>query len=409
MRLRRKDLIVTTLLLTLSLMIFLIGITFNIGMNHFIKDSLNQVPKNKMLVFQEKWLENPLVSEYIERITKEGLLLESGKMYYGIGGKFNKDQLVQPKENIESVEKQAFLIFEFYNLAHNKFLVSGRGIAKDDTGKIVLPLYFDTENNQKNYDNYFFEHSTLDSGTDYLGKKIIIEFMDSNESVFKKEFEVVGVYDNSKTQNETIDVLLSYNDLKTITEKISPPEILSNKNYYMLTSSFEDNENIKDSIRSIINRKIEINEIVHFDPLFEFVMISSLIAYMVSALLIAVTIIYISIITSRNVSTRKSEIGLMYSIGYSFKNIKQIFLLENLWISFIGYMITFVLYTITILYVNSKIAQEGVIDIVNLQFMIQLPICILILFAGMGLIIIATLWQLKKVNQLEITEIIKVK
>ena len=392
MKLRRKDTIITVILLTLSLMTFLLGVTFSKGMNQFVEESLNQTPKNRILIFNSNLLDDTAVNNYIENSIKEGLFLDGGKMYYGVLGQLNE---------------QNNLFFEFYSPAYDQFLIAGKGIDKLETGKIVLPLYFDSANNQNNQLDYFMDRSILDSGTNYLGTKIVINFINSSDEKFEKEFEVVGVYDNSKTQNEATYALLSYGDLKSISEEILNPEVLENNNKYILSNSFEDNVNIKASVKAELDQRISIKEIISFDPLFDFVLMVRIISFMISVILLTVTLIYIAIMTTRNVTTRKREVGLMYSLGYTFADIKRIFLLENMWISLAGYVTTLVLYTIFIGYVNAKIAHEGVIYILNLHFELQIWMFLFSLFIGMGSIMMATLLPLKKVNQIEITEIVK--
>lgn len=402
LRLRKKDLIITTILLSFSLLVFLLGYTFSLGLNHFVDTSLHHIPNIRTLTFQSDSDISNNVQKYIDEATAEGLIIDNGEMVYGIMGKHDIQSLEPTLDELKSQ-----LICDFYSSAYDDYIVVGRGLKKNDLDKIVLPLYLDVQDNQGYNLELLRDRSELDSGLNYLGVTFNMYFEDAKtHSKIERTFEVVGVYDNSKTQNDVQTALISYDALATLSQKIYEQDSDSIKSQYVITSSYSKNETVKKEIRAHNDEWISIIERSGFDSLYDFILIANLLSSVLSGILITITLAYISIITIRNVDRRRSEIGVLYTVGYSFKQIKSFFLLENIFISLVGYFVTFIIYVVSVIMINRLIFEKGVIEIINIVFRVDLLMFFLVLLFGQLLIIFTSIWRLKRVHTLEIKEML---
>lgn len=402
LRLRKKDLILTTFLVSLSLLVFLWGYTFSSGLNDFVETSLHHIPNIRTLTFQSDSDISNNVQKYIDEATAEGLIIDSGEMVYGIMGKYDIQSL---EPSLDELKSQ--LICDFYSSAYDDYIVVGRGLKKNDLDKIVLPLYLDVQDNQGYNLELLRDRSELDSGLNYLGVTFNMYFEEAKtNSKIERTFEVVGVYDNSKTQNDVQTALISYDALAILSQKMYGQDSDSIKSQYVITSSYSKNEIVKNEIRAHNDQWISIIERSGFDSLYGFILIANLLSSVLSGILITITLAYISIITIRNVDRRRSEIGVLYTVGYSFKQIKSFFLFENIFISLVGYFVTLIIYVVSVFLINRLISEKGVIDIINIVFRVDLLMFFLVLLFGQLLIILTSIWRLKRVHTLEIKEML---
>lgn len=402
LRIRKKDLIITTILLSFSLLVFLLGYTFSSGLNHFVETSLHRIPNIRTLTYQSDSELSDNVQRYIDEATADGLIIDNGVMVYGIMGKHDIQSL---EPTLDTFKSQ--LICEFYNNAYDSYIVAGRVLKKTDLDQIVLPLYLDNQNNQSFNLELLTDRSELDSGLNYLGVTFNVYFEDAKtQSKIKRTFEVVGVYDNSKTQNDAQTALISYEALKALSQKVYGQDSDAIELKYVITSSYSTNEIVKREIRALNDEWKSINQRSGFDSFYDFILIAGLLSSILSGILITVTLVYISIITIKNVDRRRSEIGVLYTLGYSFKQIKSVFLVENIFISFCGYIVTFIIYVISIFMINRLISEKGVIDIINIVFRTDLLMFFLVLLVGQLLIVLTSIWRLRRIHVLEIKEMI---
>lgn len=402
LRIRKKDLIITTILLSFSLLVFLLGYSFSSGLNHFVETSLHRIPNIRTLTYQSDSELSNNVQKYIDEATADGLIIDNGVMVYGIMGKHDIQSL---EPTIDTSKSQ--LICEFYNNAYDDYIVAGRGLKRNDLEKIVLPLYLDIQDNKSYNLELLTDRSELDSGLNYLGVTFNVYFEDAKtKSEIQRTFEVVGVYDNSKTQNDVQTALISYDALATLSQKVYGQDSDAIELKYVITSSYSTNEIVKKDIRALNDEWKSINQRSGFDSFYDFILITNLLTSILSGILITVTLVYISIITIRNVDRRRSEIGVLYTVGYSFKQIKSFFLVENIVISLCGYFVTFIIYVISIGMSNRLISEKGAIDIINIVFRVDLLMFTMVLLVGQLLIVFTSIWRLRRIHVLEIKEMI---
>ncbi len=158
-----------------------------------------------------------------------------------------------------------------------------------------------------------------------IGKKVSISIVD-NYQVIDFDIKITGISKNSSISlvDDTIHAYIKYSKLEKIYDD---NDIDLNPNN--LRIKVDDNKNI-DYIKSKLKKMnlIASNSNELYDELSSYLNIATFILSTFSALSLIVSIIMISIIINITVLERTKEIGLLRSIGYTKKNINDIFTSE---------------------------------------------------------------------------------
>ena len=162
---------------------------------------------------------------------------------------------------------------------------------------------------------------------DCIGKTGTVSFID-NYNVFEYDFEITGIVKNTGISlvDNSYTAYLSYDKIKSIYEK----ENISFKPT-LLDIKIDKEGNIT-SVRNDLKKmklKCSNNEEL-YNELNNYLSIATFVLSFFSSLSLIVSIIMISIITNLSVLERIKEIGLLRSIGYTKKDIKNIFNIESM-------------------------------------------------------------------------------
>ena len=197
-------------------------------------------------------------------------------------------------------------------------------------------------------------------GKNSINKQVLLSLVDSYK-VIEFKVKITGVAENNGISliDNNNHAYLSYNNLKEIYKK-EDVELIPNN----LIIKIDENEYI-DDIKDDLE-KIDLtcsNNSDLYDELSNYLNIAVFILSIFSSLSLIVSVIMISIIINITVLERTKEIGLLRSIGYSKKNIRDIFNSEAI---FLGLVIG--LFSIIISKIIIKSASKIILDRFNIMF-----------------------------------------
>ena len=197
-------------------------------------------------------------------------------------------------------------------------------------------------------------------GKNSINKQVLLSLVDSYK-VIEFKVKITGVAENNGISliDNNNHAYLSYNNLKEIYKK-EDVELIPNS----LIIKIDDNEyidDIKDDLEKIDLTCFNNSDL--YDELSNYLNIAVFVLSMFSSLSLIVSIIMISIIINITVLERTKEIGLLRSIGYSKKNIRDIFNSEAIFLGlFIG------LFSIIISKIIIKSASKIILNKFNVVF-----------------------------------------
>ena len=198
-------------------------------------------------------------------------------------------------------------------------------------------------------------------GKNSINKQVLLSLVDSYK-VIEFKVKITGVAENNGISliDNNNHAYLSYNNLKEIYKK-EDVELIPNS----LIIKIDDNEyidDIKDDLEKIDLTCFNNSDL--YDELSNYLNIAVFVLSMFSSLSLIVSIIMISIIINITVLERTKEIGLLRSIGYSKKNIRDIFNSEAIFLGlFIG------LFSIIISKIIIKSASKIILNKFNVVFL----------------------------------------
>ena len=160
-----------------------------------------------------------------------------------------------------------------------------------------------------------------------IGDTVKLSFVD-NYNVFNKDIKVTGIIDNTGISliDDNYNSMISYSNLEKI-YKENNKEINPNN----ITIKIDSNDNIdyvKDRLKEL-KLTPKTNE-DYYNELKKYLDIASFILSIFSLSSLVVSTIMISIIINITVLERVKEIGVLRSVGYSKKDVKNIFKSESL-------------------------------------------------------------------------------
>lgn len=396
MRIRKKHLIVSSLLLILTLLVFLSGFTFNLTLSAFLEEVVYEIPLAKMLYFHLPAELNKEGYNAIDLEIKEGHLSEGNHLYYGIYGTADLEAL------------SGGMTLNFYNKAYEQ-LVSEQGIIEhDDMGKILLPKYL-LLNDSISDALIGSKQPDFIEGNAYIGKTINIQFTHSStQKVIEKSFIVTGTYDNSLSFDDASNALISYSDLAYLSEQLGVEQAELSQ-FYVIANDFTQIDSIKKSLSDHIKLKGAIRAVFNFDALILFMKLSKLVTVFIGSLLIVCSAVYISMSTIKNIEQRSIEIGVLKVLGYNSKQIKRLFIYENIFVTFISIGITFILHLISVFTMNLVLNKFGQFQIRNMDFAVHPLLALVIFLSTIAIVYFLSIWKVKKIDALESIDILKSK
>lgn len=394
MRIRKKHIVFSSLLLVLTLLVFLSGFTFNLALNTFLKEVVYEIPLAKMLYFNlPKELHDNVYNAIVLGI-QEGDISEGNRLYYGIHGTVDSDMLT------------GGMTLNFYNQAYENLVLNQESIEHDNTGKIILPKYLLLNNTISDTLIEIKQPDFID-GEDYIGQTIDMHFIHtSSRKVIAKSFVVSGTYDNSLSFDDASNALISYSELVSLSEQLGV-EQTGLSQFYVIAKDFTKIGSIKQSFSEQIKSEGAIRAVFNFDSLILFMKLSKLITVFIGSLLIVCSAVYISMSTIKNIETRSVEIGVLKVLGYNSKQIKRLFIYENIFVICISIAITFILHMISVYTLNLVLHKFGQFQIRNMDFTLHPILALVIFFSTFVIVYFLSLWKVKKIDALESINILK--
>ena len=264
------------------------------------------------------------VKEYMKSI----ILDKANPLIYNITRKDNNLYSEEEIDNIKNIkhikelyEEKTYSLSSL-NINDNKYEL----VYVDSFNKIELE-----KGNDKGFVISKYLYDELND-KDIIGKKIKLSVIDDFK-VIDMDLNISGVSKNSGISlvDNTYHGFIKYDLLKNIYDsnniKIYP------NNISILIDNKVNIDYVKDKLSSINFDSSNNNEL--YDELSSYLNIAIFVLSMFSSLSLIVSIIMISIIISITVLERTKEIGILRSIGYSKKNIRNIFYSESILIGII--------------------------------------------------------------------------
>ena len=394
MRIRKKHLIVSSLLLIITLLIFLSGFNFNLTLGRFLEDVVYEIPLVRTLYFHLPLDRQNEAIEAINNEVKEGRAIEGNYLHYGIHGLLENEQL------------SGGLTLNFYNQGYERLISNQGKIDHDDNGKIVLPkfLLLNTAVSNALMDT---DQPQFYDGNAYIGKTIEMQFIHSRtQKEITRTFTVIGTYDNSLSFDDTSNALISYSDLVSLSELLGI-EHADFSTFYVIAKDFTQIETIKKSLIRQLNLEGDIRAVFNFDTLIVFMVLARFITLFIGTLLVICSSIYISMSTIKNIEHRSIEIGVLKVLGYNSKQIKNLFIFENIIITSVSVIIAFLLHLLSIFTMNLMLHKFGQFQIRNMHFKVYPIIAIVFFLTTYAIVYFLSVWKVKKIDALESIDILK--
>lgn len=394
MRVRKNQLIVSSILLVSTLLILLSGFNLSFTIKKFLNDVVYEIPLVKTLYFH---LPNDRQAEAIKAIEneiREGRATEGSYLRYGIFGFLDYEQLV------------GGLTVNTYNQGYEHLISTESTLDKNDMGIIILPEHLlsnaEIPNNIINTDQPQF----ID-GTTYIGSTIKLRFVSSHkQNEITKEYRVVGTYDNSLSFDDPGNALVSSLEMDSLIAELGI-EQADFSTFYIIAKDMNQVEAIKKSVRQQLSLKSDVRAVFNYDTLINFMAFSRFITLFIGSIFVLCSAVYISMSTIKNIDHRKTEIGVLKVVGYNSNQIKKVFITENIFVTSVSVCIAFLLHLTSILFMNLTLDKFGHFHVRSIHFRLY-PMFVIFTFLILYMIVhIISVWKVKKIDALESIDILK--
>lgn len=277
-------------------------------------------------------------------------------------------------EQLKTENTNGYICTEPINSKTCPEVIKGRKIEEEDKNAIVIPskIYANGTTSYE-FDTVVLKKQNKEEmyvkGEDLLGKTITIELQKNNRDNIKKTFEVIGIYDsdryynadtlyiskstikeiNRELESKTVDTFI-----KIIVDKIDNLKEVENKIYL---EGLKDNTQIQEEAKK--DKKISNIEEQNIAVVTNLqVETQDIIKKLILCFWCASILIFLSLLITTNMNKTylsETEIGILKTEGYTNKEIQKITTIENIIVSIIGIIISFIIFGIIMMFGNALI------------------------------------------------------
>ena len=388
---RKKSVIVNSILIFISTVIFVLGLSFTKCFMNSINRAILKNPSYRTIVLTGvKEEEQDSVIKKIEEDKNIAKVLK------------NKEYVTSANlKTIDNINIGEYVSLNGANENITPQVIAGRNIRDIDVSVCIIPkkVFFYSGKEDFNKDDYI-------DGESLIGKKISLEYYSRDDSkgsseinkTFLLELEIIGVYNAEEYIMDGNDLFVPFSIISKIENDreenwIKDPNTIyagSNMIYAIVNNALNLDESFEKisslGYRSIIRSTTNTAIII---------VINTVVGIIVGVFLLIV-LINITSSTLKSIDERKYEIGMLKAIGYKNRNIQKLFLIENVIIGARAYLIGLIIAIISMYIMQINIFEKNY-DFYLLNIRIDLAICIM---AGATMIlvpILATLFSSKTI------------
>lgn len=388
---RKKSVIVNSILIFISTVIFVLGLSFTKCFMNSINRAILKNPSYRTIVLTGvKEEEQDSVIKKIEEDKNIAKVLK------------NKEYVTSANlKTIDNINIGEYVSLNGANENITPQVIAGRNIRDIDVSVCIIPkkVFFYSGKEDFNKDDYI-------DGESLIGKKISLEYYSRDDSkgsseinkTFLLELEIIGVYNAEEYIMDGNDLFVPFSIISKIENDreenwIKDPNTIyagSNMIYAIVNNALNLDESFEKisslGYRSIIRSTTNTAIII---------VINTVVGIIVGVFLLIV-LINITSSTLKSIDERKYEIGMLKAIGYKNRNIQKLFLIENVIIGARAYLIGLIIAIISMYIMQINIFEKNY-DFYLLNIRIDLAICIM---AGATMIIVpilATLFSSKTI------------
>ncbi len=222
-------------------------------------------------------------------------------------------------------------------------IINGRGFNENENGVCIIPEKFYP------YDYDEFSPEKIIDGNQLIGQKIEAEYYSHDNrplspivcKTFKKEFTIIGVYNQEDNMEDYSYCYVSFDDIDAINKDIKENNIYSEKTILLeskgLVAIVDKAENVEKVLNDIqsLNCRAIIKSVANTDLM----NVIKTICLIVFEIIIVIALINIIISSIKSIIDRKYDIGMQKAIGYKNKHIQGILFTENNIIGVLSYVI----------------------------------------------------------------------
>lgn len=260
-------------------------------------------------------------------------------------------------------------------------IIAGRNFKDGETNAAIIPEKFLPDSRIeliKDIDKQRY----LD-GKSFLGKKLT----GKTETGADYTFTVIGIYDSLQSMDKEDICYIPYHDINEIYTSVKT----SNTNYGSIIAVIDNYKNVQSVMNQLYKDRMDPSVKVNFNtalPIF-----INVTGGLLSAIILIVALVNISLTTINSVKDRTKEIGLLKSIGYNNKTVLIMLNAETITLGIIGFIISTLLSSGILLLLsriaakedsyNSKIPINVNLKVILLALLISLAVpAIACIFAG---------------------------
>ncbi len=373
---RKKSVIVNTILIIFSIIVFILSLSFANSLNKSMKKMiLNNISYRTIVV-----------SGGIDSTAQDTMEALNGK-----------EHIVKVLEQDDfSFHSSKFFIdnkavnngsLSFLGASHDisPNVIYGRNLKENEKNVCIVP---------KEFYPYYDESETYDknrviNSQELIGKTIEIKYNsyyhnggdDVVKDTFSKTFEIVGIYDTDETINNMNECYIAFEDIKEINDIIEENSVVADnvvvgksRTVFAIVDNSLNMENVINQLQSMNFDRVMPRSVANTD----LVNIVTLAGIIVTFIIMAIVIFNLVISSIKSIEDRSYEFGMLSAIGYKNTNIKNIIYTENIIIGIISYIIAIVLVLGVSIYVKNKIIA-GKYELELMNFNIDFIICLIAL------------------------------
>ncbi|MBF4693358.1 ABC transporter permease [Fusibacter ferrireducens] len=312
---------------------------------------------------------------------------------------------------------ELFTSDEYY--IDERFLLDGRWFDEGETGVVIIPKTFSFNAISESY--FKLDINYLD-GSDFIGQTFKISYFTYKESngklvpdqEFKRDFKVIGVYDNTKTFSLSCDIILKYDDLKSMVQTIRTGEVYSGGSefhtYRMMVDQIGNVDKVISDIDTLIKpyngvAMLKSRPGSGFDLINPFIKSS----FVTSLFLFGVSMILQIILIKQMLNQRTREIGLLMVFGYTKKQVVRLYLAEIAAWGGLSFIIATGMSALTLSVIRLLIFFKGSLRYKNMVIELSGNQLLYILSVMLIVLMVSALLNLKRIMRIEPKEAVVLK
>lgn len=388
---RKKSVIVNSILIFISTVIFVLGLSFTKCFMNSINRAILKNPSYRTIVLTGvKEEEQDSVIKKIEEDKNIAKVLK------------NKEYVTSANlKTIDNINIGEYVSLNGANENITPQVIAGRNIRDIDVSVCIIPkkVFFYSGKEDFNKDDYI-------DGESLIGKKISLEYYSRDDSkgsseinkTFLLELEIIGVYNAEEYIMDGNDLFVPFSIISKIENDREENWIKDPNTSYagsnMIYAIVNNALNLDESFEKIAS--LGYRSIIRSTTNTAIIIVINTVVGIIVGVFLLIVLINITSSTLKSIDERKYEIGMLKAIGYKNRNIQKLFLIENVIIGARAYLIGLIIAIINMYIMQINIFEKNY-DFYLLNIRIDLAICIM---AGATMIIVpilATLFSSKTI------------